>query len=44
MEKKTKQILTIVICLFIFVFGLCYDYTSWTRTEHASLFQMFGLF
>lgn len=44
MDKKTKQILTIVICLFIFAFGLYYDYTTWSRVEHASLFQMFGLF
>lgn len=40
MDEKTKQIITIAVCMLIFVLGLVYDYTTW-QSNHISLFKIF---
>lgn len=43
MDRRTKQILTIVICLLIAGFGIYYNVTNYMESSD-SLLRMFGFF
>ena len=41
MDRRTKQLLTIAICLLIFFIGIYYDITQ-ANVSHQSIFEIFG--
>lgn len=41
MDKKTKQILTIAICLFVAVAGIFLQYRSYQENKDNSIFEFF---